>query len=88
MNWIGTQTRVRQEPFDFMSVRVADESRTLVPYNFAGNEHMVEAYLGFEITLSFLITPGRWSKDRQPLLHGYSPEKWLHNPSNRYKQIL
>ena len=43
MNWIGTQTRARQEPFDFMSVRVADESCMLVPYNFAVNENMVEA---------------------------------------------
>ena len=47
MNLIETQTRARQEPFDFMSVRVrvADEIRSciLVPYNFAINENMVEA---------------------------------------------
>ena len=46
MNLIETQTRARQEPFDFMSVRVADEKKKsciLVPYNFAINENMVEA---------------------------------------------
>ena len=43
MNWIGTQTRARQEPFDFMSARVTDESWMLVPYNSAVNENMVEA---------------------------------------------
>ena len=40
---IRTQTRARQEPFDFMSVRVAAERCMLVPYNFAVNENMVEA---------------------------------------------
>ena len=35
--------RARQEPFDFMSVWVADESCMLVPHNFAVNENMVEA---------------------------------------------
>ena len=54
MNLIETQTRARQEPFDFMSVRVADEKKKkkerkekksciLVPYNFAINENMMEA---------------------------------------------
>ena len=45
MNLIETQTRARQEPFDFMSVRVADEKKCciLVPYFFAINENMVEA---------------------------------------------
>ena len=47
MNLIETQTRTRQEPFDFMSVRVADEKKKKscisVPYNFAINENMVEA---------------------------------------------
>ena len=47
MSLIETQTRTRQEPSDFMSVRVrvADELRSciLVPYNFAKNENMVEA---------------------------------------------
>ena len=46
MNLIETQNRARQEPFDFMSVRVvADEKKSciLVPYNFAINEIMVEA---------------------------------------------
>ena len=45
MNLIEPQTRARQEPFDFMSVRVADEKKSciLVPYNFAINENMVEA---------------------------------------------
>ena len=63
MNLIETQTGDRQEPFDFMSVRVADEKKNciLVPYNFAINENMVGG-LGFEITLPFLITPGTWSK--------------------------
>ena len=48
MNLIETQTRVRREPFDFMSVRVADEKKSciLVPYNFVAiNENMVEAYV-------------------------------------------
>ena len=31
MNLIETQTRVRQEPLDFMSVRVADEKKKLHP---------------------------------------------------------
>ena len=31
MNLIETQTRARQEPFDFMSVRVADEKKKLHP---------------------------------------------------------
>ena len=52
MNLIETQTRARQEPFDFMSVRVADEKKKkkkkkksciLVPFNFAINENMMEA---------------------------------------------
>ena len=46
MNLIEPQTRARQEPFDFMSVRVADgkkKSCILVPYNFVINENMVEA---------------------------------------------
>ena len=45
MNLIEPQTRARQEHFDFMSVRVADEIKSciLVPYNFAINENMVEA---------------------------------------------
>ena len=45
MKLIETQTRARQEPFDFMSVRVADGKKSciLVPYNFAINENMVEA---------------------------------------------
>ena len=30
MNLIETQTRARQEPFDFMSVRVADEKNKLM----------------------------------------------------------
>ena len=30
MNLIETQTRARQEPFDFMSVRVADEKKKKV----------------------------------------------------------
>ena len=47
MNLIETQIRARQEPFDFMSFRVADEKKKksciLVLYNFAINENMVEA---------------------------------------------
>ena len=45
MNLIKTQTRARQEPFDFMPVRVADKKKSciLVPYNFAINKNMVEA---------------------------------------------
>ena len=31
MNLIETQTRARQEPFDFMSVRVVDEKKKLHP---------------------------------------------------------
>ena len=63
MNLIETQTRARQEPFDFMSVRVADEKKKLHPcviqlcdkWKYGGG-------LRFEITLPFLITPGTWSK--------------------------
>ena len=40
MNLIETQTRARQEPFDFMSVRVADEKKKK---NCAINENMMEA---------------------------------------------
>ena len=45
MNLIETQTKGRQEPFDFMSVRVADEKKvaSLCHYKFAINENMVEA---------------------------------------------
>ena len=46
VNLIERQTRARQEVFDFMSVRVADEKKKsciLVPFNFAMNENMVEA---------------------------------------------
>ena len=49
MNLVETQTMARQETFDFMSVRVADEKKKkkksciLVPYNIAINENMVEA---------------------------------------------
>ena len=61
MNLTETQTRAKQEPFDFMSVQVADEKKKvasrLVPYNFEYG-----GGLGFEITLPFLITPGTWSK--------------------------
>ena len=39
MNLIETQTRARQEPFDFMSVRVADEKKK----NCAINENMMKA---------------------------------------------
>ena len=47
MNLIETQTRARQEPFDLMPIRVADEKKSciLVPYNFAINENMVEAWV-------------------------------------------
>ena len=63
MNLIETQTRARQESFDFMSVRVADENKKLHlcaiqlcdKWKYGGG-------LGFEITLPFLITPGTWSK--------------------------
>ena len=30
MNLIETQTRARQEPFDFMSARVADEKKSCI----------------------------------------------------------
>ena len=30
MNLIETQTRAKQEPFDFMSVRVADEKKSCI----------------------------------------------------------
>ena len=48
MNLVEKQYRARQEPFDFMSVRVADlkkKSCILVPFNLAINENMVEAYV-------------------------------------------
>ena len=63
MNLIETQTRARQEPFDFMSVRVADEKKKLHPCAIQlCNELEYGGSLGFEITLPFLITPGTWSK--------------------------
>ena len=44
MNLIETQTRARQEPFDFMSVRVADEKKNNNNNNnCAINENMMEA---------------------------------------------
>ena len=63
MNFIETQTRARQEPFDFMSVRMADEKKgILVPYNFAINENMVEAGFWNNPAISNYIYPGTWSK--------------------------
>ena len=58
MNLIETQTRARQEPFDFMSVRVADEKKKKK----LRDKWKYDGGLGFEITLPFLITPGTWSK--------------------------
>ena len=47
-----------------MSVRVADESCMFVPYNFAVNENMVEAWV--------LKPRAVGQRDRQRLLHGYT----------------
>ena len=63
MNLIEPQTTARQEPFDFMSVWVADEKKKLHScaiqlcdkWKYGGG-------LGFEIILPFLITSGTWSK--------------------------
>ena len=66
VNLIETQTRARQEPFDFMSVRVADEKKKKKKLHPCAiqlcNEWKYGGGLGFEITLPFLITPGPWSK--------------------------
>ena len=65
MNLIETQTRARQEPFDFMSVRVADEKKKKKLHPCAiqlCDKWKHGGGLGFEITLPFLITPGTWSK--------------------------
>ena len=58
MNLIETQTRARQEPFDFMSVRVADgKKKKLHPCAIQlCDKWKYDGGLGFEITLPFLIT--------------------------------
>ena len=63
MNLIETQTKARLEPFDFMSVRVADETYSSHPSAIQLCDKLkYGGGLGFEITLPFLITPGTWSK--------------------------